>query len=110
MRTNVPTISALRPKVRARVAVLLVAILVAIGALVGGVLWWSAAKADEASLDRQRQVVASVLENSVTEMALEQEGMTLKDTAVPFVDEPVYSKAKWGLMDRNFGTFLFRPF
>jgi diguanylate cyclase (GGDEF)-like protein len=80
-----------------------VVIVLLMAALLGAFIWIAAEKADELSIDRQRHVVATVIEQSARAVAHDQEASTVWDDAVEQLRRPVPDPA-W--LDHNLGIWF----
>jgi diguanylate cyclase (GGDEF)-like protein len=76
------------------------------GALVMGVVWWSAVRADSATKDRLSQIVAYALEKSVEKIPYDQESVAYWNEAV--VNTRNAFDEKW--VDVNLGVWMYDYF
>lgn len=80
---------------------IMVAVVAAVG-LAAAVLIWSAVKADQVAIERQKSLVALVVSQVQSAVAHDQESATVWDDAVEAVHDP--ARTEW--IDSNLGTWM----
>src|SRR5438128_2023225 len=84
-------------------AVSVAAVIAFITCMITALMFWSTHVADAVALDRQKRLVETVLERSVTQIAHDQEASTYWDDAVEHLQAPRLD-TEW--LDANLGVWF----